>query len=290
MRILENEELKVSIADQGAELCSVFDKSRGTERIWTADPAVWNRHAPVLFPFVGKVTGGKYRIDGQEYEMNTQHGFARDLEFRCVEETKSTVTHVLEASHITKKIYPYEFKLQVRHCLCSEKPKGIKVEWTIENCGKGLMYYSIGGHPGFLMPKELRKEDCMIAFPGCEELRYFSANSAGFALPEKEHVLKLDAGTVQYQKDIPDTWIFDGNQVKTVGIINPDGEPLVMMDCTQFPMLAVWANPKGNFICLEPWFGRTDDEGFNGTLAEKPGMESLEQGEQKKISYSIDFC
>ena len=61
------------------------------------------------------------------------------------------------------------------------------------------------------------------------------------------------------------------------------------MDCSQFPMLAVWANPKGTFICLEPWFGRTDDAGFAGSLEQKKGMEMLESGAKKEISYSIIF-
>ena len=47
---IENEVLKVEIADLGAELSSVYDKENQLERVWRADPAVWNRHAPVLFP------------------------------------------------------------------------------------------------------------------------------------------------------------------------------------------------------------------------------------------------
>ena len=50
----------------------------------------------------------------------------------------------------------------------------------------------------------------------------------------------------------------------------------ILLDCGQFPMLAVWANPNGPFICLEPWFGRTDDAGFTGTIDQKPGIQTLE--------------
>ena len=151
------------------------------------------------------------------------------------------------------------------------------------------MYYSIGGHPGFLMPDGIRKEDCRIVFPGRDRLTYFSANAAGFALPEQMHSLSLQDGAAPYQADIPDTWIFSGGQVGSVGIALPDGTPYVTVFCEQFPLLAVWANPKGPFICLEPWFGRTDDAGFTGTLAEKPGMELLSPGESKAISYRIEF-
>ena len=75
--IIENDYLKVTIEDKGAELVSVYDKENNEERIWCSNPDVWNRHAPILFPFVGKVNNGVYRYNGKEYEMKTQHGFAR---------------------------------------------------------------------------------------------------------------------------------------------------------------------------------------------------------------------
>ncbi len=84
MHILENEAIRLEIADKGAELSRVWDKENHCQRLWSADPAVWNRHAPILFPFVGKVVNGKYRFAGREYETKTQHGFARDLDFCAV--------------------------------------------------------------------------------------------------------------------------------------------------------------------------------------------------------------
>ena len=288
-RQIENEFLRITVSDTGAELISVVDKETGKERLWTADPAVWNRHAPILFPFVGKLTDGKYRVAGKEYVMKTQHGFARDQEFDCREESADHITHCLTASDLTKEIYPWDFGLTVKHSISAEQPRELEITWTIENRGSDRMYYSIGGHPGFLMPEGVRKEDCFISFPGMERLTYFSANSAGFALPGELHELQLDNGCAPYQEDVPDTWIFEDQKIETVGIVTPDGKPLATMNCKGFPMLAVWANPKGTFICLEPWFGRTDDAGFAGTLEEKKGMQVLEGGEKREISYSIRF-
>ena len=284
--ILENEALRVTVADVGAELVSVYDKALGAERIWCGDAAVWNRHAPILFPFVGKVTEGKYRVDGREYAMKTQHGFARDLEFACVEETAASLTHRLEANNWTRTVYPYEFRLTVGHCL---EGKRLRVEWTVENLGDARMLFAIGGHPGFMVPEGSAKEDCFILFPGVDALHCISTSKAGFALPEEKTLVPKD-GRVPYREDIPDTWIFEDGQVKRVGIAAPDGKPCVWLDCEQFPMLAVWANPRGPFICLEPWFGRTDDEGFSGDIAQKKGMQALERGERREIAYSIEFC
>ena len=134
VHILENERLRASIADAGAELIGVYDKAREAERIWTGDAAVWNRHAPILFPFVGKVMDGKYRVGDREYPMKTQHGFARDKAFCCVEATADSVTHRLEADEATRAIYPYDFRLTVTHRLEGARLRG---EWTGEKPGHG---------------------------------------------------------------------------------------------------------------------------------------------------------
>jgi len=284
--ILENEHLRVTVADRGAELISVWDKARDAERIWTGEPEVWNRHAPILFPFVGKVIDGKYRAEGREYPMKTQHGFARDMDFTCVEAGAALVRHTLTDSEWTRERYPYPFRLTVTHRLEGDR---LHVEWTVENPGDGTMFFSIGGHPGFLPPDGARKEDCAILFPDMDALHYIGTSAAGFALPGRK-TLALTDGRAPWQDDIPDTWIFEDGQVKAVGLADPDGRPFVMLDCEQFPMLAVWANPKGPFICLEPWFGRTDDAGFTGTIDQKKGVQSLNAGATRRFEYSMAFC
>ncbi len=285
LHTIENEFLRATVSDAGAELISVIDKEKNTERIWIGDPAVWNRHAPVLFPFVGKVKDGKYRVGDREYEMKTQHGFARDLEFACLEETETSVTHRLSDTDGTRESYPWEFNLTVIHRL---EGRQLFITWQIENLSGERMYYSIGGHPGFMMPEGVRKEDCVFVFPGAETLRYRGADKAGFVLPEVK-TLPLKDNCAPYQPDIPDTWIFEDGQVKKVGILLPDGKPWVMLHCDAFPMLAVWANPVGPFICLEPWFGRTDDADFCGTIDQKKDMQSLGKGEKRETGYSIEF-
>ena len=283
--IIENDALRVTIADAGAELISAIDKATGAERVWTGDPSVWNRHAPILFPFVGKLIDGKYRIGDREYPMKTQHGFARDMDFECIEATSASVTHCLTSTDWTRERYPYDFALTVRH---SVEGRRLVVEWTVQNTGDTKMYYAIGGHPGFLLPDGVNKEDCSICFPGVQTLEYINASPAGYAMAERK-TLTVNDNRVRYQADVPDTWIFEDHQVKAVGIMTPDGKPFVKLCCEQFPMLAVWANPKGPFICLEPWFGRTDDEGFTGTIDRKKAIESLEPGAAKAISYTIEF-
>ncbi len=66
---LENEWLCVTVADHGAELKSMKEKADGTEYLWNGDPSWWKYSSPVLFPIVGKLADGKYRIGEHQYEL-----------------------------------------------------------------------------------------------------------------------------------------------------------------------------------------------------------------------------
>ena len=167
-RVLENNNLKVTISDAGAELISVWDKSHNAERIWRGDSAVWGRHAPVLFPFVGKVAGGKYSYRGREYKM-TSHGFARDRQFELVSEDGGSVTHVLRWNEESLTVYPFEFALYVKHSLENADSHSVKVEWRVVNEaveGGEDMLYGIGGHPAFTFPRDVKPVDCSLRIYG----------------------------------------------------------------------------------------------------------------------------
>lgn len=67
---LSNDLLTVSIQDAGAQLCSVRSAG-GTEYLWQADPAVWGRHAPLLFPLIGRLQDSQYTLDGRAWSISS---------------------------------------------------------------------------------------------------------------------------------------------------------------------------------------------------------------------------
>ena len=83
---IHNEFLTLTVDTHGAEAVSLKNAA-GQEMLWQADPAVWKRHAPILFPWTGKLTGGTFTANGKTYKGG-QHGFARDLEHTllCVDD------------------------------------------------------------------------------------------------------------------------------------------------------------------------------------------------------------
>ena len=77
---IRNEFLSASIRTHGAELCSVQSLKSGREFLWQGDESVWDGQSPLLFPVIGRVKGGRYRLGDCEYAM-PMHGFAKDSDF-----------------------------------------------------------------------------------------------------------------------------------------------------------------------------------------------------------------
>lgn len=287
-RILENEFLSVKIDDKGAELVSIWDKEKEREVLWQADPAFWGRHAPILFPNVGKHYENRYRLKGKTY-ASKQHGFARDTQFDCVNQTADSVTHEMKSSEATRKEYPFDFLLQVKHVLSDRK---LSVCWTVISRSGETMYFTIGGHPAFNVPilPDTKRSDYLLSFGGLTSVSYLLLNEST-STADTSHVftLKLENGFCPITDSMfdQDALIID-NQIHKAGISLPDGSPYVELACEGFPNFGVWSAKGGApFVCLEPWCGRVDDDRFAGELSEKPYISALEPGEKFERTYTI---
>ncbi|MCG9879343.1 MAG: aldose 1-epimerase family protein, partial [Bacteroidia bacterium] len=145
---ISSENLKISVSEKGAELISVRDVLTNYEFIWQANPAVWGRYAPVLFPIVGKLNQNKITINHQVFEMS-QHGFARDCSFEMIELYTDLLKFMLSSNENTLQHYPYHFKFFISYEVIKN---ALKIEYTILNEDSQRMYFSVGAHPGFNLP------------------------------------------------------------------------------------------------------------------------------------------
>lgn len=287
---LENKELRIKINDLGAELSEIYDKTNNRQVLWDADPAYWKRHAPVLFPNVGRCYENKYLINGKTYPVG-QHGFARDTEFICTEVSDTSVTHLLEASEETKKTYPFDFRLYITHTLSD---RNITIFWKVVNQDNETIYFTIGGHPAFRVPvlPETTQEQYFLTFDRQKELTLSVLDlSTGTVIPGKTETLSLENGSCHITPDLfdNDTLIFDNSQVTRAGISLPDGTPYVEINCEGFSNFGIWRAPDAPFVCLEPWMGRCDDSGFSEDLSQKPGINKISAGKNFCRSYTISI-
>lgn len=288
---LENQYLLVEASEDGAEITKIYNKEDGTDIIWEGNPEFWKRHSPVLFPNVGKTYKNKMLINGEEY-TTSQHGFARDSVFECVESTDSMVSFLLNSSEETKKKYPFDFKLFINYYL---EGKEVKVEWKVENTGNETMYFTIGAHPAFRFAKKDEvKSDYILKFPGKDQLEYIlvdkeTEDGMGTAIPEEKRTLKLENNTYVLNEEIfdNDALILDGTQIEEAWVCHKDGTPYVGMKCEEFPSFGIWSVKDAPFVCLEPWMGRCDDRGFNKEISQKNNINKVEPGKEFLKAYTI---
>ena len=286
---IKNEKLSVTIAAHGAELSSIYDKANDRELVWQADPAFWNRHAPVLFPNVGKYYGGHFTYNGTDYPMG-QHGFARDTEFEQVASGENFVTYRLCADEESKKVYPFDFVLEITHRLNGNR---LTVEWNVKNTDNKEMYFTIGGHPAFnvnVLPDTDFEDYSLVFKEGTEKLYYVLLDAeSGTAIGDKVYELELTDSKYALKKDMidKDALVFDGGQIEWAALALPDGKPYIALESKGFPNFGIWSKPGAPYVCLEPWCGRCDNKGFEGEISEKPGIIALKAGETFKKSYDI---
>lgn len=293
LHTIENEELRVQVSDHGGELCSIVKKATGEEYLWNADKTFWNRHAPVLFPFVGGLKEKTYRYQGKSYTLG-QHGFARDKEFELVSNNGTEIWHRLLPDKETRAVYPFDFELETGLRLFRNQ---VVVLWRVKNISKTeKMYFSIGGHPAFLCPIHGEKrEECEILLEGVSivNTRMLEGGLAAKGLEQ----LELDRheiggkkyGAVKLTEHLfdRDAYVIEGRQTREVALAGADGKIYLAVKFDA-PLFGLWA-PKGAapFVCIEPWYGRCDRVDFDGDLTEKEYINVLEPGEVFCKNYHI---
>lgn len=170
MYTIENQYLRIKVCKKGAELQSIFDKEMEKEILWTADAKFWARHSPILFPNVGRHYENHYLYNGKVYEA-IPHGFVKDMEFLCIEETEDTLSFQIQDTEETKKYYPFSFILTITYKIQGRK---LDVIWKVENKNRDTMYFTIGGHPGFNVPilEDTCRTDYKLLFKNKGEVEY----------------------------------------------------------------------------------------------------------------------
>ena len=285
---LKNEHLTLEVSTMGAELQSIKDTD-GREYLWQADPAIWGRHSPILFPIVCGLWEGRYRIDGYEYRME-RHGFARDTEFTIVRQSETRVTMAMHDTTETHRLYPCHFNLGVTYRLTGRK---IHIIWHVENTDNNEIHFQIGGHPAFYVPGvkdgaplkgKLRFDDTSIV-----ERVFGDVNGCirpgRFPLDTRDGIWEFDEESFKN-----DAVIIDRCQLNEVALLNESEEPVVTVQFKS-PAVGIWS-PYGKhapFVCIEPWYGIHDKAYYQGDFKEKQYMNHLQPGASFMSEYTIEI-
>ena len=278
---ISNSILTAQIKKFGAELCSLKNKS-GKEFMWEGKPAIWGKHSPILFPIVGTLKDNSYTHNGREYQMS-RHGFARDMDFEVFFSSENSVGFSLQATNETKKMYPFDFELQIIYTV--EKNK-LQVAYKVINKEESQIPFSIGAHPAFSLEDNF--ENYSIEFEKEEKLVYYLLEKDLISTKTKPLELHEKKMNLNYQLFENDALIFKSLQSKTITILE-NYKPVLKVAFEDFPSLGIWTKNEAPFLCIEPWFGYSDTETQFGNLFEKEGIQILNKGEQFESKYSIEI-
>ncbi len=280
---LTSNTLTATIAAHGAELQSLKNH-QGDEFIWQADPMIWARHAPLLFPIVGRLANDQLIHQGNAYPI-TQHGFARDMEFSWLERGEHYCLLQLVDSQTSRERYPFPFQLQLAYQL---QDNCLAIDYILTNNGDTDLPASIGAHPAFAWP-----------LPGCHSK---ANHTIAFEKTETAPIRRLDHGlmladgqTTPVQENalllkdelfIEDAIIFDQLRSHLVSYSAP-GSAKVVVEFSDFPHLGIWSKPGAEFVCIEPWQGYASPTNFNGEFTQKPGIALIKPGQSKSWKHAI---
>ena len=285
---LENDNLRIGTRTYGGELIAIHNKINGSEYLWDGNPEYWKYHAPILFPIVGKVVDCKYRVDGKIYEL-PQHGLARTSEFTLLEKKEDEITFELKYSEDTLKVYPFKFSLIIKYTL---NDINLSIDYIVKNLDNKEMYFSIGAHPAFMCPIENDKfDDYYFEFNEKENASIMQLVGPGYFSKEEKPYLK-DENIINLSTDLfkNDALVFKNLKSNKISLKSKNHKKYLEFDFGEFPYLGLWTKDTGApFVCIEPWFGHADFDGFNGEFKDKAAIQSLMPNKEFHCNYNISF-
>lgn len=271
--------LSARISATGAELVRLQDGD-GLDLLWDGDPAYWTGRSPLLFPIVGEAKDNRIRVGGASYEIG-RHGFARTSKFALVLSEAARCTWRLEASEATRRQYPFGFRLDVTYAIAGG---ALHMTAEVTNRGDGIMPASFGFHPALRwpLPHGKPREAHEIVFEHDEPAPIRRPvdgllSSAQYPTPVRDRRLVLHDSLFEDGAIVFDT-------LASRSLVYGDALGVAF---PRMPHLGIWTKPGAGFVCIEPWQGHASPEGFDGELADKPGMVAIMPGATESFTMSI---
>ncbi|MHB1394840.1 MAG: aldose 1-epimerase family protein [Clostridia bacterium] len=286
---IANKHITVTASELGAELREIKGAD-GIRFLWQGDPDSWMDRAPNLFPYIARLTNGRYTYNGKSYTLPI-HGFAPTSEFQMTFMDETRMTFSLVSSSQTLKHYPFEFLLEVMY---EVRENTLALTYKVENLTGDTMYFGIGAHPGFNVPLDVseRFEDYYLDFgEPCSSVRigfsedcFLNGKDTPFQLEEKQ---KLALSHSLFDNDA----IVLKEMPKTVTLKSKHGQHCISIHYPGMKYLGLWHAPHttANYICIEPWSSLPSRKDIVEDLEQQKDLLSLPAGEVYKTTVTFIF-
>ncbi|RHW52413.1 aldose 1-epimerase family protein [Bombilactobacillus bombi] len=287
---IKNSHYQVNIDSHGSQMIKIINKDYHFNYLW--DGLEWPKHAPILFPAIGRSNNDSYMLNGKKYSM-PQHGFAADQEFSIISHTEDRAILELQSNQETKSQYPFNFRLQVIFNLLSS---GLSISFIVKNLNQDDMPFSLGSHPAFKVPiaNQGRFDNYYVDFVGNKEpLKVYeiikkpypyrtgkleSINTEGLHTIKLNHQIFKSGLRIILNHDI--------NEVIVHSLKNKHSISLMVSD---FDNVCLWTKEDSNlpFLCIEPFNGLPDIYGNTVDWYKKEGNLIIKPQQEEHIQYEI---
>lgn len=280
---LERDGLTLTVSSLGAEVQSLT--AFGREWIWEGDPQVWGKHAPLCFPWCGRVRDGWFTVDGKRFEAGA-HGFARELDHVLTGRTEDSLSFRLESDDSTLARYPFPFRLDTVHRL---EDHALRTTCTVTNTGGGVLPFQIGFHFAFALPLAPGQAttDHRVVFDGPQQAREVKVAPPGLVVGEEPRFPGAAEVTL-------DDHLFDNDSICLTGLttrtfrLECAAGPALEVETGDFPYVLLWSKPGPmRFLCIEPWTGIPDRADTDHDFFKRPALTLLQPGESRSMTHLV---
>lgn len=282
---IANQHLTVTISSFGAELQSVKSNKNGREYLWQGDPEHWSGRAPIMFPVIVRFKDDEFTHKGKRYKMPLL-GLGPNFEYRIIEKAKDRISFRLESNHETSKLYPFAFEFEVTYRL---EGKRLVNHFTVENLGSETMPFTLGGHPGFVLPNTDGKtrEDYALTFSKTQDTDRPIVTD-GLIQKKRVPFLSNESRLPIADPRVPNHgMLLLEHGCERIGVAEKGGPAFVEIEFGDFPNVNIWTPPGKPFVCIEPLIGHHDLQKTPKEISRKTYLSRLSPGETRSYQFSI---
>lgn len=252
------------------ETVDVIDAAEGFEN---GDKPPSHSGIPLLFPFPNRIRGGRYRWDGNTYELpeslvgyegngNAIHGFALDRPWRVTEQTESSVTGTFIISQDAperRPLWPTDGQITVRYSLNNNT---LRADITVHNPGDEPLPWGFGTHAYFKLPLAASSQPghCTIYAPVQQQWELEGCLPTGRLRPADDNGRLIESPYFDTLKlDNVYTDVVPNNGLVECKIIDEKAGSQVVQRCDDaFREIVAFTPPWTTAVCLEPYTCTTD--------------------------------
>jgi galactose mutarotase-like enzyme len=205
-----------------------------------------------------------------------------------VKATSDEIEFMLTSKDDYLHLYPFRFDLSCSYRL---EKNTLHIIYKVSNRDEKIMLFSIGAHPGFVVPlkEDAKRSDYYLLFENEEFTHTRRLDQNGLISSEEELVLdhtdRLDITDDLFNND---ALIFEDLKSDFLYLVNREGKKIWKFDFTGFPFLGIWSKSEHSpFVCIEPWHGIADLTKSDGLLSNKTGIRSLTANQSFECKHSI---